>query len=111
MSEIDNITELFMQTAVDEGNPDHLVKVIGKLQELLVSMFALYIIMEGKEHQDHDCKFFKALPDAITDFKAQLMRDIDSHVRGNLLVNGITLTKTHNQQVSEAILKALKEAE
>ena len=112
MNEIDGITELFMRQAVEDGDPDHIVKVVGKLQELLVSMFTLYIIMVGKEHQEHDnCETFTSLPDSIEDFKRQLLRDIDVHIQGNCTVNGIVFAKTQNQKTYEEIMKTLNQAE
>ena len=112
MSEIDSITEMFMQQAVEDGNPEHIVRIIGKIQELLVSMFTLYIIMQGKEHQEHDdCDTFAALPDAITDFKRQLLRDIDIHIKGNCAVNGIVFAQTLNEKTYAEIMKTLNQAE
>jgi hypothetical protein len=103
---------LFLQHAVDDGDSEHLIHVINRIQELLVSMFALYIIMQGKEHQDHDdCETMRKLPLCVEDFKKQLIADIDIHVQGNCMVNGIELELTHNQRVSKEILKAMKEAE
>jgi len=108
---IDGITEMFMRQAVDDGDPEHLVHVIGKIQEVLVAMFSLYIIMQGKEHEDHDCELFKALPEAIEDFKRQLIRDIDLHVFSNMKVNNITLVKTKNQKTYDEIMQMLNQAE
>jgi len=109
---IDKITELFLQHAVDTNDSDQLIGVIGRIQELLVSMFALYIIMEGKEHGDHDdCEVMQNLPLCIEDFKKQLIADIDLHVQGNCAVNGIELELSHNQRVSREILKEMKASE
>ncbi len=109
--DLDKLTELFLQHAVDDGDTDHLIHVIGRIQELLVSMFALYIIMEGKEHADHDdCDVMRKLPGCVKAFKEQLIADIDLHVQGNCAVNGIQLELSHNQRVSQEILKAMKEA-
>jgi len=108
---IDNITELFMQHAVEDGDPEHLVHIIGKIQEVLVAMFTLYIIMQGKEHQEHDCEVFKEIPEAIESFKRQLLKDIDTHIKGNMMVNGITLTKTQNQKTYDEIMAKLNQAE
>jgi len=112
VSEIDSITEMFMQAAVEDGDPEHIIRIIGKIQELLVSMFTLYIIMVGKEHQEHDnCDTFTSLPDSVKDFKRQLLRDIDVHVQGNCAVNGIVFAKTLNEKTYAEIMKTLNQAE
>ena len=106
---VDKITELFLQHAVADGNTDHLIEVIGRIQELLVSMFSLYIIMEGKEHADHDdCDVLRRLPDCIKEFKEQLIGDLEFHIQGNCLANGIPLKMSHNAQVTADILKAME---
>lgn len=109
---IDDITELFMRQAVEDGDPDHLVHVIGKIQEVLVAMFSLYIIMVGKEHEGHDdCDTLASLPEGIESFKRQLIKDIDRHVTSNCAINGIKLVRTTNQKTYDEIMAGLKQAE
>lgn len=111
-SSINDITELFLRHAVEMNDPDRLVELISNVQTLLVTLFSLYIIMLGKEHQEHDdCDTYKFLPDAILDFKRQLINDLDSHVQGNCLVNNIMLAKSTNEKTYEEIMKTLKQAE
>ncbi len=108
---IDDITALFLQHAVEDGDPDHLVSIIGKIQEMLVAMFTLYIVMQGKEHKDHDCDVFDEIPAVIESFKRQLIKDIDTHIAGNMIVNGITLIKSVNEKTYDEIMAKLKQSE
>lgn len=113
MSEMDHITELFLKHATEDGEPEHVIAMVEKLQSLIVPMFALYILMEAKNHEGHDtdCEVIKKLPEAMEGFIKQFGDDVRMHVEINLLANGLALTKTHNQKTYEEILAKLNQAE
>ena len=106
MSDIDaDIVKAFMEVATASGDPDQIVAMISKLQTLMVSMFSLYILIQAKEHEDHDdCETMRELPKAIDSFITQLTDDIRLHVGLNLKVNGVVFEKTANQKQYEEIL-------
>lgn len=114
MDNQDKITELFLKSALEQGSPEKVESLIGSVQEVLVSLFSLYIVMQGKEHQscgDKDCQIIEKLPSVVESFKTQLMHDLDVHVDGNCKVNGIVLEKSHNQRVFDDIMQTLNQAE
>jgi hypothetical protein len=110
---MDGITELFLKHATEDGDPDHIVAMVEKLQGLIVPMFALYILIEAKNHEDHDsdCEVVKKLPEAVEGFIKQFSDDIRLHVEINLVANGMALTKTHNQKTYDEIMATLNQAE
>ena len=107
-----DIVKAFMEVATASGDPDQIVAMISKLQTLMVSMFSLYILIQAKEHEDHEnCDSFKEIPHAIDKFIEQLTSDIRLHTTLNLEVNGVTFEKTRNQKAFEEIMAEIEASE
>lgn len=107
-----DLLEMFLNAATASGDPDHIVDMISKLQTLIVSMFSLYILIQAKEHEDHDdCDTMQSLPKTIDSFIEQLTSDVRTHVKLNLAANGVEFEKTHNQLAYERIMEEIKAQE
>ena len=102
--------EKMLQMGMD-GNLEQLEYIVQESKKLTVTMFALYILREAKEHEDCDateCNVIKRIPEAVENFIAEVSEDIRVHIKLNLEANGINVEKTVNENVRDAILKQLK---
>ena len=96
-----------------EGNLEQLEYIVKESMKLTVTMFALYILREAKEHEDcdtTDCDVIKRIPEAVENFIKEFADDIRTHIELNLAANGINVEKTVNENVRDAILKQLKDS-
>ena len=110
MPSMDRIMELMVKMGMD-SDLERLEFIVQESKKLTVTMFALYILKEGKEHEDcdpADCNVIKHIPKAVDNFLKEFSDDLKTHVEMNLLVNGISLNKTINENVRDAILKELE---
>jgi len=85
---------------------------VQKSQILLVNTFSVYILTQALEHRDckeEECNFAEGMPKAVDRFIHQLERAIRDHISINLQANGITLEKSHNEQVADELLKEINE--
>jgi hypothetical protein len=110
---VNDLVDAFLKNATEDGDPEHIVQVLEQLQRITVPLFALYVLLEAKKHEDHDtdCTVLADLPKAIELFISEFSDDVRTHVEINLLANGISLTKTQNQKTYEEIMQKLKQAE
>jgi len=109
MKDSERLMNMLLSVASDVDDPDDLLDIIREGQKIMVSTFAIYLVLTAQEHKDHkDCVVNKNMRTMLNLFKEQLIADIDKHVEMNLEINGFSLDQTHNQKVMEDILKELK---
>jgi len=105
----DRLTELLLEVAIKTQSPDALLDLTREAQKLLVSSFAIYMVLTAQEHEDHkECAVKDNLRNLLELFKEQFMEDVDKHVEINLKVNGFTLDPSHNEKTRAEILKELE---
>jgi len=113
MRNSDDMLKLLMETATATNDTDKVLEIIQEGQKMTISMFSLYILMEGKEHEDCDpkgCNVIKLIPQTIERFKQQFLDDLDTHLAINLAINNIETgepEETINQKTHREILEEM----
>jgi len=110
MRDSERLLNLLIKVAAETDDPDSLLDIIREGQKIMVSTFAIYMVLTAQEHKDHkDCAVNKNMRTMLDLFKEQLLADIDKHTEMNLEINGFSLDQSHNEKTRAAILKEMEE--
>jgi len=96
-----------------ESDLEMLEDMVEEFKRITVTVFALYCLKQAKKHEDcnpENCNVIDEIPNAVESFLADFTGDLRTHVEMNLLVNGFTMSKTHNQKTADDILKEIKDS-